>query len=473
MPDKSTRTEKKSATVRRKKLPWLSFVLLVAAVGVGAMYWQQTRLPKRLSIAGGPVGGRYAQIAEALAKELRLQLNIDVSVRTTQGSLENLQLIETRQVDLGLYQSGTRDILNRIDSERPTNPEAVSFVSNLYSEYLIPFGSTRQEPPELSPKFDHRWSCNDLLSGDYAVLSLLLQHLNMKPDDTAISFCSYADIPSSLAEDKFDAGVVCSGLDSPALLDIATSADVRILQIPAAKAFAQKHSMLVEAEIPAGLFSTTPMVPAEDFPTVAVQAQLLSGQETPVRLVEAVTSILADAEFQRRNRLLELFDGGASYATARPEFTLHSGAEHIFYPELKPLLNPDFVEGTEGLRSFIVSLLAAAWLVHRWWKRREMLSQEHRLDRYIRDLLQLERDQMDVDGDGGPQQAQTLQKMLDAVTLLRQEALAEFTAHELNEDSAVDCFIQMCHALSDKINAKLMRHTILNANRIQLNQPQN
>jgi hypothetical protein len=51
--------------------------------------------------------------------------------------------------------------------------------------------------------------------------------------------------------------------------------------------------------------------------------------------------------------------------------------------------------------------------------------------------------------------------MLDQVTELRQEALSEFTAHELNEDRAVDCFIEMCHALSDKINAKLTRATLI------------
>ena len=41
------------------------------------------------------------------------------------------------------------------------------------------------------------------------------------------------------------------------------------------------------------------------------------------------------------------------------------------------------------------------------------------------------------------------------------EVLKEFTAHELNEDRAVECFLQMCHALSDKINAKLTRNCIL------------
>jgi hypothetical protein len=202
------------------------------------------------------------------------------------------------------------------------------------------------------------------------------------------------------------------------------------------------------------------MIPAEDFRTVTLQAQLLADTDAPVRLVEVVTEIISDARFQRRNGLTELFAGGTEFATDRPEYEMHVGASHIYSPGLKPLLNPDFVEGTEGLRSFVVSLLAAAWLLHRWWTRRQIRSQEHRLDRYIKELLALERAQMEVDGEGGAEESRTLQEMLDKVTILRQEALAEFTAHELNEDRAVDCFIEMCHALSDKINGKLTRHVI-------------
>jgi hypothetical protein len=46
------------------------------------------------------------------------------------------------------------------------------------------------------------------------------------------------------------------------------------------------------------------------------------------------------------------------------------------------------------------------------------------------------------------------------VTFLRQEALSVFSVYELNEDRGTDCFIVMCHALSNKINAKLSRQRI-------------
>ena len=51
--------------------------------------------------------------------------------------------------------------------------------------------------------------------------------------------------------------------------------------------------------------------------------------------------------------------------------------------------------------------------------------------------------------------------MLDEVTLLRQDALKNFSAHELKDDRAADCFLEMCHAISDKIGGKLQRQLMI------------
>ncbi len=53
-----------------------------------------------------------------------------------------------------------------------------------------------------------------------------------------------------------------------------------------------------------------------------------------------------------------------------------------------------------------------------------------------------------------------LQKLLDEVTELRQDALGKLSVHELNEDRGAACFVDMCHELSQKINAKLTRQSM-------------
>lgn len=458
-----------SAIRKILNLPWLTILLFTSILLGSWIYWSRTRLPHRVSIAGGPQNGRYAQLAEGIAEELRRRHSLDVDVLTTKGSLENLQLLETHKADFGLYQPGTRLTLEGQEASAVA-AEPAKFISNLYPEYLIPVSPESNNPHELDGTTNRIWCCGDRLSGDYAVTKLLLQHLNLVEQDVDIRSLRYVDLPQEIQSGQINIGIICCGLQAPILKEVFRGKTGRPVSVPAADAMALKYPSLTRATIPAGYFQTSPGIPAADFPTVSLQAQLLADSMTSVRLAEEVTRIITDARFQRRFGLTELFSGGIEYATSRPEYEMHPGASHVFYPGLKPLINPDFVEGTEGLRSFIVSLIAAAWLLHRWWTKRKTLSQEHRLDRYVKELLELERAQMDVDGDKGDADTKALQQMLDRVTLLRQDALSEFTAHELNEDRAVDCFIEMCHALSDKINAKLTRSVILTAAGIQPNE---
>lgn len=53
-----------------------------------------------------------------------------------------------------------------------------------------------------------------------------------------------------------------------------------------------------------------------------------------------------------------------------------------------------------------------------------------------------------------------LQDLLDEVTRLRQDALGELSAQDLNEEPGAACFVDMCHELSQKINAKLTRQSL-------------
>ncbi|GAB5440974.1 MAG: hypothetical protein Fues2KO_13230 [Fuerstiella sp.] len=437
----------------------MTALLVGLVVATSFWYISHASLPNRVVIAGGPENGRYAVIAEGVAQELRGRWGLQVEVLHTGGSLENLRLLEQHKADIGLYQPGTRQILLGAE-QAEQEVEPAQFVSNLFSEFLIPVG-TPAERKDLADVRQLKLACNDRTSGDFAATQLLLHHLGVNPAAADVSSIAYTDLPTALKTQQIDAAVLCCSLQAPILKQVLDPQVGQLLPVPSVDALALKSSSVKAATIPNGYFGTSPTIPDQDFRTVAFRAQLLADSEASVRLIEEVTAIVTDSRFQRRLELNELFAGGTDYATARPEYPMHPGASHIHFPGLKPLLNPDFVEGTEGIRSFVVSLVAAIWLLARWWKKREMRSQEHRLDRYVHDLLQLERDQMDVDGENGTSDLQQLQKMLDQVTELRQEALSEFTAHELNEDRAVDCFIEMCHALSDKINAKLTRATLI------------
>lgn len=233
---------------------------------------------------------------------------------------------------------------------------------------------------------------------------------------------------------------------------------MRLIPVPFADAMVLHHVSTFPTTILAGFYRTqTPVLSETEVETVSRTAKLLIRSDASTVLAEAVTNVVMDEHFQRSNELHELFNRGKSFAMANPEIPIHAGAEHIDNPALKPLLNPDFVEATEGLRSFFFSLLIAGWLLARWLRDRRLKQDEHELDRFVRLVLDIERKQLGLGEDEPGNDVEQLQRLLDKVTQLRQEALREFNAHAMNEDPSAACFVQMCHALRGKINAKLTR----------------
>ncbi len=446
--------------------PWIWILSIITVICAGVWLLAQAHRETTLVIASGPAAGRYEQVASVLAKYLRESLGADVRIISTSGSLENMRLLRSGQADLILYQHGTEDILQQALPDGGDNCEP-AFVANLYSEvthFIVARNSLIDEVPDLIGK---RVAVGQRDSGDYALSTLLLEHFGIPEQDLVPLHLTYDGIEQGFREEQLDAAFITAGLGAPIYhrLFNRNVAGNEILcdlrSIPYIAALTAQQFPVEEFLIPAGYYrSLEPIEPLEDVRTVAFRAELLVRSDLDATVVEQIANIVLDESFQKSSYLTELFAVGPAFARHKPEFSLHPGALHAYDPELKPLLPTEFVEATEGMRSFIVSVLIAGYLAIRWWKETQRRRATHRLDSYIHRILQIESQQLDYDQQAGQDDLASLQQLLDEVSHLRQEALGEFSAHEINEDQAISCFISMCHALSDKINAKLTRQRL-------------
>lgn len=445
--------------MRRKwfKITLVSFVVLLPVI-VHQAYRRMTALPKTVTLATGPSRGRFRQLTERLAARIESRFPTSVSRVPSQGSLQNLKLLAEGKVDFALYQPGTADVLD--EAARP-DTEDVRFVANLYLQpvhFIVRRGAGIAGPADLPSK---RVAVGLPDSGDYAASLVLLKHFDISVDRIDAEHLDYPDIERRFEARTLDAAFITAGVQAPVFYELLSTHECDVIDVPYAQALATKHSAMAEYTIPAGLYRAGPdAIPATDVHTVAFSAQLLTREDVPSDLVEKLAQTVLGEDFLKENRLGELIAGGLGFASQKPEFAVHSGAEGIYNPHLRPLLDPDFVEATEGLRSFVVSVLIAVFLGVRWLNQKRTKNKEHKLDRYVRSLLDIERRQVPLDDTADADDGKSLEGLLDEVTFLRQEALHEFTAHELTEDRAAECFVQMCHALSDKINAKISRQRL-------------
>jgi len=443
----------------------LALILVALPIVVSWTYNYFTAFPEVISIASGSEGGRYHPFAESLAREIHEQLDVKVREISSRGSLENLLLLRAGKADFALYQPGVEEVLRIHDPDDFTEARAevdllpagarnVAFVANLYSQpahLVVRRGANIRTPADLEGK---TVAVGLSLSGDYAMSLILLDHFDLTDKIQAVRL-DFGEVEQAFEHGTIDAAFYTMGVHAPIFRRLARTDRCDFLDIPIGHALADKYIFVYQYEIPAGLYGYLPRaVPESTVKTVAVGAQLLTRADVNTNLVEAVTRTVLSKNFVRNNHLRELFEGQHEFALRTPDFPLHQGAQNVYDPELRPLVNPDFVASTEGIRSFFFAAAVAGFLGWQWLKKKR----EHKLEEYMSSLLEIERQQMSAHRDDGPSEVERLRKLLDKVTFLRQEALRKFSAHEFSGDRAADCFIQMCHSLSNKINAKISRH---------------
>ena len=159
-----------STTWHRKS--WFLTALVVVLIFLPFLapwfYKQLTALPKEITITTGPEGGLYRGLSNSLADEIERRTSVKVRRVDTNGSLDNLLLLQAGKADFGLYQPGTLEVLSkhapdvlqkakaRILSTNPSKipdegelPHALNFVANLYSQpaHLIVHRDAHIESP--------------------------------------------------------------------------------------------------------------------------------------------------------------------------------------------------------------------------------------------------------------------------------------------------------------------------------------
>src|SRR4029077_14597851 len=81
--------------------------IIVAAFALPSAAWPAPEnWPERLTIGTASPGGTYHQYGEGLARLLTRKLGVAVAARETEGPVENLKLIETREFDLAFVTLG-------------------------------------------------------------------------------------------------------------------------------------------------------------------------------------------------------------------------------------------------------------------------------------------------------------------------------------------------------------------------------
>ena len=446
---------------------WITVCLLglLICVPLSQLVVGMAGMNRTIIIAGGPEQGLYRPLALSLQNVLT-RLGRKSEVRPTEGTLENLKLVAEGKADFALFQPGAYGGLKRFepgllqDETRKIDAaglEQVAFVANLYSQPLhiaVREGSGIASLTDLKGK---RVNLGVKLSGDYPMARMLMETLKIEVEERHANL-TYTEIVDAFEKGELDAAIITVGMQAEVFRALAKSGKIRFLSIPNNEALAAMELQLTPFLIPRGVyqFGSNP-VPRNPVPTVATGAHLITNSSLESSLVERVTQEILSSTFQRENRLQELFAQGKSFANSKPFFPVHEGAKWAYDPETRTILDPDIIEMWENMRSFIVSLLAAGFFGYQWFRKRQSRLKDNKIDEYVRRVIDIERQQMNLDAGGGIEDLDKLQVLQDQLTELRQECFKDFSGHNIQDEPGTDCFLELCASLSEKLNSKMTR----------------
>src|SRR5215469_7434494 len=96
-----------------KRMAWVAAFLFVISLGL-SVWLLGTPPPRKIVLAtGGPDGG-FAALGRAYKSRLE-RMGLQVELRGSRGSIDNLHSLQRREVDVAFVQAGTVGTLDRVD----------------------------------------------------------------------------------------------------------------------------------------------------------------------------------------------------------------------------------------------------------------------------------------------------------------------------------------------------------------------
>ena len=267
---------------------------LVLGTATGAM------AADKLTLGTGGTTGTYYAIGGVMATVLNPILQeSSLTVTSTGASKANIQLVDMGEADLAIVQN---DVMYYAFTgtdlfEDEGAYDTFSTVAGLYDEtvQIVTCDSSIKSVADLKGK---TVSVGDAGSGTEFNAEQILGVYDLSFDDINVVNASFGDSADSLKDGKIDAAFIVAGAPTTAVVDLATTKDVSLVQLDEEHIgkLQETYDFYTETVVPAGTYDGVD----EDAITVSVRATLIASNDVSE---DAVYELLA-AMFDNQEDLI-------------------------------------------------------------------------------------------------------------------------------------------------------------------------
>lgn len=327
--------------------------------------------PHRIVIATGRQDGAYYRFAQRYAELLRKE-GITLELRATNGSVENLKLLQdpNSEVSVALVQSGIAD---------PQTTESLQALCSLYYEPLWIFYRGSKDIDRLTELRGARLAVGPEGSGTRGIALQLLTANGITGSQADLKPVAGAQAAEALKNDEVDAAFFVAGVDTGYIQQLLQATDIRLIELSQAEAYERRFRFLSKLTIPSGgLLELKDNIPAKDTVMIAPCATLVTRKS----LHPALIALLLNVATKVHSGGDLLTNPGEFPSALHTDLPLSEHASHYFRfgpPVLQRLLPFWVASLVDRLKIMIIPLivvlmplLRAAPPLVRWRTRRKI-----------------------------------------------------------------------------------------------------
>lgn len=283
---------------------------------------------KSLKMATGGTTGTYYAFGGTVSQVLSSKLdNVKFDVQSTGASKANIYLVADGEADIAIVQN---DVMyyayNGTDLFAGEQVSGFSALAGVYAEVCqIVSNNKITSIEELKGK---RVSVGDIGSGCEFNARQILEAYGMSFDDIEVHNLSFGDSATALKDDKIDAFFCVAGAPTTAIVELATSNSINLLEVDDEHAaiLMEKYPFYTQYSVPGNSYKGV----TDDVKTVAVVATYIVSEKLEEDLVYQITKAL----FENASEIAAAHPKGAElnleYSISSISIPLHKGAEKYY-----------------------------------------------------------------------------------------------------------------------------------------------
>jgi uncharacterized protein len=281
MSAKSFRRERAARTWRERARIFGPASLLSLLALVVTYHFVQPAPPHHIIFATGQEGGAYylfgLRYQDLLARE-----GIDVTVRPTSGSVENIDLLKKGKADVAFVQGGTG-----ASADAP----GLRSLASLYYEPIWIMVRKHTGIDRLADLKGRRIGIDQEGSGTRAAALLLLADNGIDPRTANLLPIGGEQAASALRAGELDAAFFVISPRAPIVREALAIPEVRLLSIRRAPAYALQHHFLTVLTLPEGAMDLRANRPPRETALLAPATTLVAGENFHPALAELLLSL--------------------------------------------------------------------------------------------------------------------------------------------------------------------------------------